>query len=97
MAGNSLFDAAARDAEALAAPLAVRLRPRSLDEVVGQRHLLGPGTPLRRLVEASADAGAPIPLILWGPPGTGKTTLAHVVATATARRFVELSAVSAGV
>ncbi|MDP9432683.1 MAG: replication-associated recombination protein A [Actinomycetota bacterium] len=73
------------------------MRPRSLDEVVGQRHLLGPGAPLRRLVEAPADSTAPIPLFLWGPPGTGKTTLAYVVAEATSRRFVELSAVSAGV
>ncbi len=69
------------------------MRPRSLDEVVGQRHLLGPGTPLRRLVESDA----PMSLFLWGPPGTGKTTLAYVVAGVTKRRFVEISAVSAGV
>ncbi|MEP6464294.1 MAG: replication-associated recombination protein A [Frankiaceae bacterium] len=69
------------------------MRPRTLDEVVGQQHLLGPGTPLRRLVEG----GTALSLILWGPPGTGKTTLAYVVATATERHFVELSAVSAGV
>ncbi|MFI7439548.1 replication-associated recombination protein A [Nonomuraea indica] len=69
------------------------MRPRSLDEVVGQRHLLGPGTPLRRLVESEA----PMSLFLWGPPGTGKTTLAYVVAGVTKRRFVEVSAVSAGV
>ena len=71
----------------------MRMRPRSLDEVVGQRHLLGQGTPLRRLVESEA----PMSLFLWGPPGTGKTTLAYVVAGATKRRFVEVSAVSAGV
>jgi putative ATPase len=71
----------------------VRMRPRSLDEVVGQRHLLGQGTPLRRLVESEA----PMSLFLWGPPGTGKTTLAYVVAGVTKRRFVEVSAVSAGV
>src|SRR5688500_1428343 len=69
------------------------MRPRTLDEVLGQRHLLGPGTPLRRLVESEA----PMSLFLWGPPGTGKTTLAYVVAGVTERRFVEVSAVSAGV
>ncbi|MEV4839387.1 replication-associated recombination protein A [Nonomuraea sp. NPDC049486] len=69
------------------------MRPRSLDEVIGQRHLLGPGTPLRRLVESEA----PMSLFLWGPPGTGKTTLAYVVSNVTKRRFVEISAVSAGV
>ncbi len=93
MSGEDLFAAAGRDAEAAVAPLAVRMRPRSLDEVVGQQHLLGPGTPLRRLVEG----GAALSLILWGPPGTGKTTLAYVVANATERRFVEMSAVSSGV
>ncbi|WP_246268367.1 replication-associated recombination protein A [Nonomuraea typhae] len=69
------------------------MRPRTLDEVIGQRHLLGPGTPLRRLVESEA----PMSLFLWGPPGTGKTTLAYVVSNVTQRRFVEISAVSAGV
>ncbi|MFI7588876.1 replication-associated recombination protein A [Spongisporangium articulatum] len=79
-------------------PLAVRMRPRSLDELVGQDHLLSPGSPLRRLAESgtSGAAGA-ASVILWGPPGTGKTTLAHVVSRATGRRFVELSAVTAGV
>jgi putative ATPase len=91
--GETLFDSARADAEARVAPLAVRMRPRTLDEVVGQDHLLGPGTPLRRLVEGDA----PISLLLWGPPGTGKTTLAYVVAHATERRFRELSAVTAGV
>ncbi|WP_407659360.1 replication-associated recombination protein A [Jiangella rhizosphaerae] len=69
------------------------MRPRTLDEIVGQQHLLGPGTPLRRLVEQDQ----PMALVLWGPPGTGKTTLAYVVSRATQRRFVELSAVTAGV
>ncbi len=93
MPGDSLFDAAERDAAARVAPLAVRLRPRTLDEVVGQRHLLGPGAPLRQLVEGDAALSA----ILWGPPGTGKTTLAMVIAASTRRRFRELSAVTAGV
>jgi putative ATPase len=87
--GPTLFE----QAEGEVSPLAVRLRPRSLAEVVGQEHITGPGTPLRRLVE---EGDAPS-LLLWGPPGTGKTTLAHVVATAVDSRFVELSAVSAGV
>ncbi|HEX8303305.1 MAG TPA: replication-associated recombination protein A [Jatrophihabitans sp.] len=74
-------------------PLAVRMRPRTLDEVLGQRQLLGPGSPLRRLVEGDA----PMSLILYGPPGTGKTTLATIVSTAGNRRFVQLSALNAGV
>ncbi|QWF84268.1 putative AAA domain-containing protein [Amycolatopsis sp. CA-230715] len=74
-------------------PLAVRMRPRTLDEVVGQKHLLGEGAPLRRLVEGAAPAS----VLLYGPPGTGKTTLANLVSTATGRRFVALSALSAGV
>ncbi|MFV0430540.1 MAG: replication-associated recombination protein A, partial [Arachnia sp.] len=74
------------------APLAVRMRPRTLDELVGQQHLLGPGSPLRRLV-----SGAPMSVFLWGPPGVGKTTLASVVSLSSGSRFVELSGVSAGV
>lgn len=69
------------------------MRPRGLDEVVGQQHLLGTGSPLRRLVEGDGTSS----LLLWGPPGTGKTTLAMLVASATGRRFRELSAVTAGV
>jgi putative ATPase len=76
-----------------AAPLAARMRPRTLDEVVGQDHLLAPGSPLRRLVEGDA----PMSLILFGPPGTGKTTLALIVSSATNRRFEQLSALNAGV
>ncbi len=75
------------------APLAARMRPRTLDEVVGQRHLLAAGSPLRRLVEGDA----PMSLILFGPPGTGKTTLALIVSSATNRRFEQLSALNAGV
>jgi putative ATPase len=90
---DGLFDARAEEAERANAPLAVRMRPRSLDEVVGQRHLLGAGTPLRQLVTRDAAMS----LVLWGPPGTGKTTLAHVVSQVTRRRFVPISAVADGV
>ena len=75
------------------APLAVRMRPRSLDEVLGQDHLLQEGAPLRRLVEGATPAS----IMLYGPPGTGKTTLATLVSQATGRRFVAMSALSAGV
>ncbi|VEH08601.1 putative AAA domain-containing protein Rv2559c/MT2636 [Corynebacterium kutscheri] len=74
-------------------PLAARMRPRSLEEVVGQSHLLGPGKPLRRLVEGSGEAS----VILYGPPGTGKTTMASLISTATGHNFVGLSALSSGV
>ncbi|MEV2278853.1 replication-associated recombination protein A [Nocardiopsis sp. NPDC049922] len=90
---ETLFDDAGAEAAKGQEPLAVRMRPRTLDEVVGQRHLLGEGSPLRRLVEDDA----PMSVFLWGPPGTGKTTLATVVSHVTKRRFVELSAVNAGV
>ena len=74
-------------------PLADRVRPLALEDVVGQMHLLGPGKPLTRLVEASSLHSA----ILWGPPGTGKTTLARLVAQAAEANFIGLSAVLAGV
>jgi len=90
---DSLFDEAEERAAQEAAPLAVRMRPRTLDEVIGQKHLTAPGTPFRKLI----DNDAPMSLVLWGPPGTGKTTLAHVVSQVTKRRFTELSAVAAGV
>lgn len=79
-------------ADAADAPLAVRLRPRTIDEIVGQQHLLAPGSPLRRLAD-----GQPMSVFLWGPPGVGKTTIASVVSRSTNRRFVEISAVTAGV
>jgi putative ATPase len=92
---SSLFDEPAPEVSGVdpGAPLAVRMRPRSLDEVVGQSHLLGPRAPLRRLVEADE----PMSLVLYGPPGTGKTTLAHVISLATSRQFVQLSALDSGV
>ena len=90
---DSLFDEAGERAAADAAPLAVRMRPRTLDEVIGQRHLTAAGTPFRKLIENDA----PMSLVLWGPPGTGKTTLASVVSQVTKRRFTEISAVTAGV
>lgn len=74
-------------------PLAARMRPRSLDEFVGQRHLVGPDGPLRAAVERDTLSS----VILWGPPGTGKTSLAHVIAASTKAAFTELSAVTAGV
>ncbi|MGC1512949.1 MAG: replication-associated recombination protein A [Acidimicrobiales bacterium] len=90
---DDLFAMAAATRLASSAPLAARLRPTSLDDVVGQEHLLGAGRPLRVLIEADRLTS----LILWGPPGTGKTTLARLVAGETDRAFESLSAVTAGV
>ncbi|MFJ2297835.1 replication-associated recombination protein A [Oerskovia paurometabola] len=100
-----LFDAATSGTQGTprpgpGAPLAVRMRPAALDEVAGQEQLLVAGSPLRRLIEVDgpgASRAAPGSVILWGPPGTGKTTLAYLIATTSGRRFVELSAVTAGV
>ena len=80
------------DSDRAGLPLAVRMRPRTLAEIVGQQHLLAPGSPLRRLA-----AGEPMSVFLWGPPGVGKTTIAAVVSRQTNSRFVEISAVTAGV
>jgi len=73
------------------------MRPASLDEIVGQQHLLGPGSPLRALASADSGGRGASSVILWGPPGTGKTTIAKAIAASSGRRFVELSAVTAGV
>ncbi|MBG6214894.1 MAG: replication-associated recombination protein A [Cryobacterium sp.] len=80
-----------------ATPLAVRMRPKTLDEVAGQRHLLTPGSPLVSLASDKTGERGSVSVILWGPPGTGKTTLAQAIAHSSGRRFVELSAVNAGV
>ena len=88
-----LFAAAAEERLRATAPLAARLRPRTIDDVVGQDHLVGPGKPLRRLVEQDRLTSA----IFWGPPGTGKTTLALAIAGSTSRAFEQMSAVTAGV
>jgi len=96
---DGLFDVPGEDRSSGVAPvgastpLAVRMRPATLDEVVGQDHLLQPGSPMRRMVEGSGAAS----VILYGPPGTGKTTLASLISQATGRRFEALSALSAGV
>ncbi|MGO1768725.1 MAG: replication-associated recombination protein A [Microbacterium sp.] len=73
------------------------MRPVSLDEVAGQAHLLGPGSPIVALADPNADKPGTVSVILWGPPGTGKTTLAQAIARSSGRRFVELSAITAGV
>ena len=85
--GTSFFEAGA------SAPLAARMRPRSLEEVAGQRHLLSEGKPLRRLIDGSGAAS----VVLYGPPGTGKTTIASLIASAMGQNFVALSALSSGV
>ncbi|HSS09666.1 MAG TPA: AAA family ATPase, partial [Acidimicrobiales bacterium] len=94
MAGSEdLFTSALNERLARQAPLAARMRPQTIDEVVGQDHLLAPGRPLRALIEADRLSS----VILWGPPGTGKTTLAQLIASTTKRAFIAMSAVTAGV
>lgn len=88
-----LFDAPDLGSDDSSAPLAVRMRPRELAELVGQAELVAPGSPLRRLIEGSTSSS----VILWGPPGTGKTTIAALASRAGGRRFVQLSAVTAGI
>ena len=95
-----LFDAQGIDSHGLpqasaAAPLAVRMRPTTAEELLGQSHLLSPGSPLARLLDAQSTSVPSV--ILWGPPGTGKTTLAYLIGRQSGRRFAEVSAVSAGV
>ena len=88
-----LFHAAAEEERRRAAPLAARMRPETLDEIVGQDHLIGPGTPLRRAIEADRVPSC----IFYGPPGCGKTTLARVIAKVTKAHFVTINAVTSGV
>ena len=88
-----LFESAGEERIQRNAPLPARMRPRTIDEVVGQAHLLGPGTAFRAMVERRRL----VSLLLWGPPGSGKTTLARVIANATQSEFESLNAVLAGV
>jgi len=93
MSNDDLFDSGAKDFRSSRAPLADRMRPRTLDEYIGQEHILGPGRLLRRSIEADRLTS----LIFYGPPGTGKTTLARIIAGSTRSHFVTLNAVLAGV
>ncbi len=90
---QSLFDQQASSILVAQAPLADQLRPRTLDEMVDQQHLVGVGAPLRKLIESDKPAS----ILLWGPPGTGKTTVVSILASTTQRAFTSLSATSSGV
>src|SRR5436309_5144558 len=90
---DSLLPEEAPPADGAPAPLAERMRPRSFDEFIGQQDVLAPGKPLREAIERDRLQS----IILWGPPGTGKTTLARLIAKATKARFVSFSAVMAGI
>ncbi|MDE2995285.1 MAG: AAA family ATPase, partial [Bacteroidota bacterium] len=92
MSDSDLFDASAAHFRSSRAPLADRMRPRTLDEYIGQDHILGPGRLLRRSIEADRITS----LIFYGPPGTGKTTLARIIANTTRSYFRTLNAVLAG-
>ena len=93
MKSGHLFESAAPDRRAVEAPLAERMRPRTFEELVGQQELLAPGRPLRAAIERDALQS----IILWGPPGTGKTTIARLIATVTRARFIAFSAVLSGI
>ncbi len=93
MKSGHLFESAAPDRGAVEAPLAERMRPRTFDELVGQQELLAPGQPLRAAIERDALQS----IILWGPPGTGKTTIARLIATVTRAHFIAFSAVLSGI
>src|SRR6188474_3016740 len=90
---QDLFDHAMQERMKNEAPLAARMRPRTLDEYIGQEHIVGEGKLLRRAIEADRMFSS---IILWGPPGTGKTTLAQVIANTTKSHFVTISAILAG-
>ena len=90
---NDLFDHAMHERLKSEAPLAARMRPRTLDEYIGQEHIVGEGKLLRRAIEADKLFSS---IILWGPPGTGKTTLAQVIANTTKSHFTTISAILAG-
>src|SRR5690625_1971448 len=90
-------DDQAQARRARSTPLAVRMRPETLGEVLGQQHLLAEGSPLRVLAEGSSGPAGPSSVLLYGPPGTGKTTIAHVIAKGGQRKFEQLSAIRAGV